>query len=437
MDLIASISQLVQLVVGPSIALIGLFLMYLAIMGRTPGFMGTRQAAAKQALEDWGNRMKVLGGGLLVLVLGLWMTEFSFGVVTNTGNPFDDAQQAMTNEDWESAIAIYTKLLKTKPGDGNALFMRALCYKNNGEVDKALEECEKMLGKAGTPYLGYIAGTAYMGAHYIKAMVYYERQDFQAAIDEASVALGKGNHYLPQRERSLCYRMRSQAYLEIEQPDPYRAEVDLTSAIKTADSSNESLADWFATRAQVRLSLGKYDEALADYKAAIDRDWEGDSRLLEKMESKSGGEMENLARRATITASQQYGTGWGAKLVADGVIRTANDLSISVPSDRHTSWAARRGDQADLTFTWSEPVTIRRIVFYGRDFPNTSQWKKYEVVLGEQSTLAAKGEFPNNAGPHTIVLDQDVLTNKLTLKLLAAHSEGQPGAAEIEIYCTP
>jgi len=197
--------------------------------------------------------MKVLGGGLLVFVLGLWLTQFSFDVVTNTGNPFDDAQQAITNEDWESAIEIYTKLLKTKPGDGNVLFRRALCYKNNGEVDKALEECEKMMGKA---------GTAYMGAHYIKAMVYYERQDLQAAIDEASVALGKGSNWLPQRERSLCYRMRSQAYLEVEQPDPYRAEVDLTSAIKTADSSNESLADWFATRAQVRLSIGKYEEAL-------------------------------------------------------------------------------------------------------------------------------------------------------------------------------
>ncbi|MEI7729758.1 MAG: discoidin domain-containing protein [Verrucomicrobiota bacterium] len=142
---------------------------------------------------------------------------------------------------------------------------------------------------------------------------------------------------------------------------------------------------------------------------------------------------ENLAPQALITASAEYSAHYQAKFVADGRIplpgsKADVDQAWCVPGA-----AARNG--ATLTFTWTNPVQVAEVVYYGRTAWMASEcWKDYQLSLDDQAQPAVQGQFQMGHGPQHIRLATPAQVRKLTLTFRNWHGGLNPGASEIQIF---
>ena len=142
---------------------------------------------------------------------------------------------------------------------------------------------------------------------------------------------------------------------------------------------------------------------------------------------------ENLAQRATATASSEHNDRYLAKFAIDGSIPPPG----SQAADLGRAWCvlkARSGDQAEFRLEWPEPVEISELVYFGRTswFLNEC-WKNYEVYLDDAGQPVARGTFEMKHGPQRVALEK-TRARRLTLRLLDSHGGPNPGAAEICVF---
>ena len=118
-------------------------------------------------------------------------------------------------------------------------------------------------------------------------------------------------------------------------------------------------------------------------------------------EEQSAAPPENLAPRASISASSEFSDQYLGKLVADGVVP-----SPMSQADVGKAWCAQ-GNQhpqgVSLTLTWSEAVSVAEIVYFGRTaWQWEENWKDYEVYSDSAEEPVAKGELKPGHGPQRI-----------------------------------
>jgi len=92
---------------------------------------------------------------------------------------------------------------------------------------------------------------------------------------------------------------------------------------------------------------------------------------------------ENLAPKATASASSEHNEHYLARFAIDGKIPPAG----SHAADLDAAWCvlkAKSGDQADFTLRWPQPVELCELIYFGRTswFINEC-WKDYEVFLDD------------------------------------------------------
>ena len=142
---------------------------------------------------------------------------------------------------------------------------------------------------------------------------------------------------------------------------------------------------------------------------------------------------ENLAAKATATASSEHNQHYLASFAIDGRIPPAGSRT----ADRGAAWCvlkARSGDQAQFTLQWSQPIEAAEVVYYGRTswFMNEC-WKDYELYLDDRAEPAVKGTLKMIHGPQRIKLPPGKV-QKITLKFLNSYGGYNPGAAEIMVF---
>jgi hypothetical protein len=142
---------------------------------------------------------------------------------------------------------------------------------------------------------------------------------------------------------------------------------------------------------------------------------------------------EDLALKATASASSEHNSHYLAKFAIDGKVPAAG----SVSDDLDAAWCVlkeRSGDKADFTLQWKEPIRAAEIVYFGRTAWFLSEcWKDYEVYADESSAPAAKGTLEMIDGPQRISLPPTTL-RKLTIKFLNSYGGPNPGASEIMVF---
>ncbi len=146
-------------------------------------------------------------------------------------------------------------------------------------------------------------------------------------------------------------------------------------------------------------------------------------------------EPENLARTATVSASDEYNAEFLAKFAVDGHVPTPLGQM-----DREAAWAVRGGAskfQGWLTLEWDQPVDVAEIVYYGRTAMVLEEcFKDYEVYLEQSSQPIVAGRFQKTGDPQRIKIPK-TRAKRVTLKFLNAYTTTyNPGASEIAVYGT-
>ncbi len=144
-------------------------------------------------------------------------------------------------------------------------------------------------------------------------------------------------------------------------------------------------------------------------------------------------EPENLARRAKVSASDEYNGLYAARFAVDGAI----PRPLSKHDDR-AAWVVRgikSKFQGWFRLEWDKPVDVAEIVYYGRTAQALEEcFKDYEVTLDDSAKPIVRGRFKMTGDPQRIRFPKTTV-KKVTLKFLSAHtSRYNPGASEIAVY---
>jgi hypothetical protein len=145
---------------------------------------------------------------------------------------------------------------------------------------------------------------------------------------------------------------------------------------------------------------------------------------------------DNLARKATATASSEYSAAYRAQFAVDGKIPEAGSHA-----DLNAAWCVR-GDKhrngAEFTLEWPEPVTVGQIVYYGRTaWMDTECWKNYAVYLDNADKPALTGQLEMTSAAQRLTLPVPVKATRIALKFLSSYNGLNPGASEIMVFAAP
>ncbi len=142
---------------------------------------------------------------------------------------------------------------------------------------------------------------------------------------------------------------------------------------------------------------------------------------------------ENLAPKARVSASSEFGPQYQARFAADGKIAEENS-----GGDAGNAWAVKgdtHRDGADLVFEWDAPVRVAQVVYYGRTaFGANECWKEVQVFLDGAAQPAAKARLEMTAEPQPVNLPAPSTARKLALRFAGSHGGANPGASEIRIF---
>ena len=145
---------------------------------------------------------------------------------------------------------------------------------------------------------------------------------------------------------------------------------------------------------------------------------------------------DNRARTAQAAATSEHNASYLAKFAVDGKLPPPG----STTQDLNAAWCvlkAKTGDAADFTLTWTEPVRVAEIVYFGRTAWFLQEcFKEYEVYLDDADRPAAKGTFEMLHGPQRIAIEP-ASVRQLTIKFLNSYGGPNPGAAEIMVFDQP
>jgi len=154
----------------------------------------------------------------------------------------------LKNQEYDSAIAEFTKVLEIDQKNLNALFKRSVAFSDDKQFDQALKDISEFLEYDPTNILALT-----------NRGIYYKLQGlFEKAIPDLSRAIALDAKYLN------AYYARSDAYLELK--DSENAIKDYTIII----SLNSQAIEAYEMRASIYYDLGNFEKAIEDFTKCID-----------------------------------------------------------------------------------------------------------------------------------------------------------------------
>ncbi|MDR1498049.1 MAG: hypothetical protein LBS59_06550 [Puniceicoccales bacterium] len=142
---------------------------------------------------------------------------------------------------------------------------------------------------------------------------------------------------------------------------------------------------------------------------------------------------ENLARRASASASSEHNKDYRAQFAIDGVVPKELDRA-----DSGKSWCVRNDiarNRASFTLEWSSPVEVAEILYWGRtSFFVNECWRDFRVFAEDSPTPLIAGSLEARSGPQSIRLPNKTLLRRLRIEFDNAHGGPNPGAAEIMAF---
>ena len=142
---------------------------------------------------------------------------------------------------------------------------------------------------------------------------------------------------------------------------------------------------------------------------------------------------ENLAAKAKVAASSEFGGAYRAKFAIDGQVPGA-----ASHSDLSQAWAVNgpaAAGKGEFTLEWPQPVTVAEIVYYGRTaWQIEENWKDYEVYVDGAAQPATRGQLQMVHGPQRIKLAGPMQVQRLRLAFLSSYGGSNPGASEIQVF---
>ncbi|MCJ8014491.1 discoidin domain-containing protein [Paenibacillus sp. KQZ6P-2] len=131
--------------------------------------------------------------------------------------------------------------------------------------------------------------------------------------------------------------------------------------------------------------------------------------------------MDNIARKASVTASSQYNANFAPSKAVDGIIGSTSE------------WASKGEMNPWIQLNWASPQTINTITFYDR--PNLSDWAPGgTLTFSDGSTLSVSG-IPNDGSGYSVTFPSKTVT---WVKFQVSGGSGaNVGLSEIEVYNVP
>jgi tetratricopeptide (TPR) repeat protein len=184
--------------------------------------------------------------------------DFSFNPVTvaQSSQPnsttaetyFKQGEDYRNNNQYDKAIAAYTKAIEINPQYAEAYFNRGNVYHDLKEYDKAIKDYNKAIEI--NPQYDY--------AYYNRGIVYSDLKEYDKAIKDYNKAI----EINPQD--ADAYNNRGNVYSDLKEYD--KAIKDYNKAIEI----NPQNAEAYYNRGNVYLELKEYDKAIKDYNKAIE-----------------------------------------------------------------------------------------------------------------------------------------------------------------------
>jgi len=143
---------------------------------------------------------------------------------------------------------------------------------------------------------------------------------------------------------------------------------------------------------------------------------------------------ENLARKATVSATSTHDNRFLPKFAVDGVVPdcACRDDEIG------RAWCVlkrKTGDSADFVLQWKQPIDVSEIVYFGRTaWMMTECFRDFEVYLDDARQPAVSGSFQMIHGPQRIRLPEGTKVSRIKLRFLSSYGGMNPGAAEIMVF---
>ena len=152
----------------------------------------------------------------------------------------------------------------------------------------------------------------------------------------------------------------------------------------------------------------------------------------QKAPAKTATRPENLALKATASATSEYSNRYEARFAVNGKIPAAG-----CRADLDKAWAVKGSEsrnRARFTLLWDKPVPVAEIIYYGRTAWLVNEcWKDYEVHFDDGKKPVAKGQLQMGSGAQRIKVPPATV-KKIQFKFNSSYGGPNPGASEIEVY---
>ena len=169
-----------------------------------------------------------------------------------TNKDFDEAVKAFNEEHYESALALFNKVVAQKPENGYAWAFIASIKQEGKMTDEALEAAQKAIQAIPASDSSFLAWT-----HSELARIYVSRLDTTAALEELTTSI----NLAPDDPDFRAYR----GNLHQKHGDWEEAEADFKYIIK----HNPNTIDGLLGLGSVQGAQDKHDEAIATFTQAI------------------------------------------------------------------------------------------------------------------------------------------------------------------------
>ena len=109
---------------------------------------------------------------VLFLAVSILSTVVSFA--QDTADLLQQGNQALKNQDYQTAIGVFTRILEREPDNGQAVYNRAVCYLATNQTDKAFDGLNTAIG----------LNSNYAPAYLNRGAIYVQKKEFAGAISD-------------------------------------------------------------------------------------------------------------------------------------------------------------------------------------------------------------------------------------------------------------
>jgi len=232
---------------------------------------------------------------------------------TNTEQYERMAQLYMKEKRYPEAIAVYRQLIRMKPDMDSFVLCLAWALKDNGEVEEAVEQFEKLFRKE-------LARKVFTGFAYDELVrLFRETRQYDRLVDvcERAVAVQKKDVHLRHTLGDAYLRAGRHA--------------EALAIFEALAAEEPDMSVFHASVGGALIAAGRFDEAEASYRRAIENDFPGkEGMFLNKMGhaymlAGAYGRAESAFRRATAASGEEpiYRCDLGDALVMLGRVEEA------------------------------------------------------------------------------------------------------------------